>query len=479
MRLVELELTHVRNVEHGVVTFDDLESGGSLTGLYGQNGSGKTTVIDVIGALDLLMSGEPLPASYADLIDVATGTATIRALIRINDNSYIEYAVDLRRDDTKDATVHVTDETLRMGGDRRRMGRVLLSHTTGPKGHARTPEYLWRGLRTIPGVNDDLLRTEDRAYLNRTSFVFSPKAAYDDSHELVLSWLSDEAANTGMSAKANAYAKQRLKPLAEAIERLHAWACHDVLIATTGRGATAAYRYVPLSLETGREIMFDLIGRNLCRAPVAEAVRKTVRMLDDVMQALIPGLRVELRETPAESAEDGTPQVRLEMFSIRGERTIPFRCESEGVIRLAGLVSFLVRAFNEPDALVAIDEIDAGVFELLLGDMMSQMRDGMEGQLVFTAHDLRAVELLPAKCIRLTTTDPDDRFMTFPRLTGTDNPRRHLLGAGIAGWEFKGVYDAPLPYAFSGALYEAGHPDTGDGADDPVGASLEALANIG
>ncbi len=48
----------MRNISHGVLDFDDLPTGGSVTGIYGQNGSGKTTVIDAIGILRALLVRE-------------------------------------------------------------------------------------------------------------------------------------------------------------------------------------------------------------------------------------------------------------------------------------------------------------------------------------------------------------------------------------------------------------------------------------
>lgn len=39
-------------------------------GLYGQNGSGKTALIDVIALLKLALCGQPIPIKYADYINV-------------------------------------------------------------------------------------------------------------------------------------------------------------------------------------------------------------------------------------------------------------------------------------------------------------------------------------------------------------------------------------------------------------------------
>lgn len=50
-RLLALTLHNIRNIGNGEITFETLPSGGSITGIYGANGSGKTSVLDAIRLL--------------------------------------------------------------------------------------------------------------------------------------------------------------------------------------------------------------------------------------------------------------------------------------------------------------------------------------------------------------------------------------------------------------------------------------------
>ena len=82
VRLESLTLVNVKNTEEGSIVFRDLPSGGSITGIYGQNGSGKTSVItalqsaggsigsiavtgDVRDRSNATMDGKPLNSSMA------------------------------------------------------------------------------------------------------------------------------------------------------------------------------------------------------------------------------------------------------------------------------------------------------------------------------------------------------------------------------------------------------------------------------
>lgn len=66
MRLRSVELFDFRNVEQGRVVFgdvaslDDIDGGAEVVGLFGQNGSGKTALIESLSVLQTLMRGEVL-----------------------------------------------------------------------------------------------------------------------------------------------------------------------------------------------------------------------------------------------------------------------------------------------------------------------------------------------------------------------------------------------------------------------------------
>ena len=74
MRIQNIEVWNFRNIEYGKVSFpnsklEDIREGNpSVLGLYGQNGSGKTSVIMAISILKDLLSGQPLSSKYESCI---------------------------------------------------------------------------------------------------------------------------------------------------------------------------------------------------------------------------------------------------------------------------------------------------------------------------------------------------------------------------------------------------------------------------
>ena len=178
IRLQRLVLDNMRNISHGVLDFDDLPAGGSVTGIYGQNGSGKTTVIDAIGILRALLSGNMLPDTAGDAISVSTGLATLTATLLIGGKqkpSYLEYKVSLRRANPDSTRARVVSESVRIGDDLSRLGREALGHRmedSETDGFVSTPVYVWRSIEAVTSVKTVVSRTADRAYMEGRSFLF-------------------------------------------------------------------------------------------------------------------------------------------------------------------------------------------------------------------------------------------------------------------------------------------------------------------
>lgn len=81
IKVKKITIQNVRNVRHGeiilTVNFDTFLQA-NVVGLYGQNGSGKTTVVDAFALLKTLLSGDKkLPAQDKRLIMAGEQVASL------------------------------------------------------------------------------------------------------------------------------------------------------------------------------------------------------------------------------------------------------------------------------------------------------------------------------------------------------------------------------------------------------------------
>lgn len=67
-----------------------------------------------------------------------------------------------------------------------------------------------------------------------------------------------------------------------------------------------------------------------------------------------------------------------------------------------------------------VDELDASVYEYLLGEILYVLEHDSSGRFIFTSHNLRALETLSKDAIAFTTINPQNRYYRFnnvkPRL---------------------------------------------------------------
>ncbi len=67
VRLHKIWINNFKNVEYGHLNFENSRKSykASVLGLYGQNGSGKTALIDAVSLLKLALSGRPVRSTIA------------------------------------------------------------------------------------------------------------------------------------------------------------------------------------------------------------------------------------------------------------------------------------------------------------------------------------------------------------------------------------------------------------------------------
>ena len=108
VRLASLELNNFKNVKHGKIKMpsqlnsrEDREDA-DIVGIYGQNGSGKTAVIDSLYLAKQLLSGCPLPLHTRDYItkDEQEASIILNFCVDFNESCYgVEYGVKFANED--------------------------------------------------------------------------------------------------------------------------------------------------------------------------------------------------------------------------------------------------------------------------------------------------------------------------------------------------------------------------------------------
>ena len=117
-------------------------------------------------------------------------------------------------------------------------------------------------------------------------------------------------------------------------------------------------------------------------------------------------------------------------------RTIGFQNESAGTQHILEIIHALLGAFC--GVTVVYDEIDDGIHDLLLKNILESMMDDISGQLIITTHNTYMLESIDIKSAYVITVDYQGNkevrcLDRYPRIQGTNNPRNMYLKGLFGG----------------------------------------------
>ena len=117
-------------------------------------------------------------------------------------------------------------------------------------------------------------------------------------------------------------------------------------------------------------------------------------------------------------------------------RTIDFKHESSGTQHILEIIRSLLGVFC--GVTVIYDEIDDGIHDLLLKNILESMIEDISGQLIITTHNTYMLENIDIKSVYLITVDYQGNkevkcLDKYPRIQGTNNPRIMYLKGLFGG----------------------------------------------
>lgn len=178
-----------------------------------------------------------------------------------------------------------------------------------------------------------------------------------------------------------------------------------------------------------------------------------------VLKQLVPGLTISVKDIGLQLFSNGAPGYRIQLMSNKNSKEIPLQYESEDIKKLISILQLLIVIYNKPSMTVAIDELDSGVFEYLLGEVLRIIAEKGKGQLIFTFHNLRPLETLDKSFIAFTTTNPQNRYIRMSNVKTTNNLRDFYYRDIVLGEQSEPVYEPTNNSEIAMAFKEAGNPD--------------------
>lgn len=431
VRICSLEMSNIKNVRNGKIDMPNRLPGyeperGELLGIYGQNGSGKTSVVNAFSLLKRLICGLPLEADAASLITCGEKEATVSVQFSVESdtcNLVAQYAVSIGHD---------------ADGARVRKERFAVkSHA--PKARTNTvAEFAESSLPTdaefVPNASfskvlgsssrQDLLINKVLAYEGRTSYIFNRRM-----YPLLMK-LGTEGS--------------------EALHAVRRYAKQNLFIIDHTKSGLVNINLQPIPVSH-KDSTCDCPAVGTCLMNLNEPstlplsdyreFQQSLANINQVMCKIIPGFHLQVRELGRELSAHNEELMRMEILASRHGVEIPLKFESDGIKKIISILLYWIIVSNDPSSCLIVDELDASIFEYLLGELLSVWEENAQGQLIFTAHNLHPLEMLDRRSVVFTTVDPNRRFIRMKNIKASNNLRDVYLRSIFIGGQEVELYE--------------------------------------
>ena len=451
VRIEEIKINGIKNVCHGEISFNEYSNivkGNfydlkSVLGIYGQNGSGKTTVLEVTKLLKNILIGNKLPDYFDKFINNECENAEISYTFFINSTTSKQLV-------TYTFLIGLIDEQYQ-----------IYSEKIVSKEYSEN-ENKWKPQVTLIECNNQEIVLKKLANKISKDSLIELRVAQDIDtgtsfifHKRNNKILLEQLTNTIRNDDQRLVDVLRLLPLYAKTSL--------IIIENDVMGSINLNTYVPINLYLSKndslkmgEIPVNLLKPNEMPLEVFKDLEMVIKQIDIVLNAIIPSLRLEITNQKKQFLKNGEEGISFEIVSIRNNKLIPLKYESEGIKRLISVISSMIAAFNNYSICLMIDEFDSGIFEYLLGELVEIIDESAKGQFVFTSHNLRALEKLSYKSIIVTTANPNNRYIQLTGIKSNNNVRDYYYTNILLGGQSEPIYEETKNFKIKRAFRKAG-----------------------
>ncbi len=466
VRIQKMILENFKSVRHGELVFNcgkefvPYGTKSDIMGIYGQNGSGKTAIIEALAILRILMSGGKLPSVYAECIarnadysrltftfDLQYPDGRIRKVEysfcisaeQVKQNETVKYeSTDDDDDDDEPISngmaIHVFNEILRVAGDidgeKKTMKPFIdTSRADMPFSSKQKMEQIIGTDKKLPvqlEVNKQLAYERSRSFvfMKDTVKLISSTGLYSEYYQLIL--------------------------------ELHYFSVfYFFVVNTKSSGLIRLNVGMPLYTRNGT-LPLNAKGPTTIPTELFNEINEQFENINSVLTQLVPELSIGLKSLSPTLMKDGKEGRIVEMVASRDGVELPLRSESDGIRKIISILALIIAVYNDQSCTVAIDEFDAGIFEYLLGEILQTIEESGKGQFIFTSHNLRPLEVIDKKYLYFTTTNPDNRYIHLKSIGKTNNLRNVYFREILMHEQDEEIYNRTKRYKIVDALRKAG-----------------------
>ncbi len=347
VRIVETELENFKNVNYGNIKFVNYTNAeyraelkeSDINGIYGQNGSGKTAIIEAFDILQHIMSGKTI--SY----DEYEGMFNDKKMMKISTVFYIEcaekkykarYELLLKRY-KEEKKIQIFSENIiywQRGASWKKERNVSFCN----------PYY---DTQSILENTPTRIVSKDESALSRIRFFNSVQNLAVFCAQKNVSLYFNDVINKSLQAENQNEEEIAFSDVVKALFDFARMRFQVVKVNQLSVNYSNAFIPVNVHTESENEVMQGCIplfinGRGDFPEEIFNKLEKIVAAINIALKAIIPNLSIELVKTNEEKNKDGINIVQVEVYSNRNGKRFLTKYESEGIKRIISLLNYLI-----------------------------------------------------------------------------------------------------------------------------------------
>ena len=446
IRIKEIELKNFKNVEYGIIKlqkdrFEDSVTCSDILGIYGQNGSGKSSLINALEVLQMIMSGNACLNDFERFIIANENTSTLRFKFDLSYSDGKQRSVDYEfqlsnkpikeidgREDyvPNQILLKILNEKLSMSGlfyGKKRKNELIIDTSEEnilPSEIIQNDIYGER--KNIFSLGLNKIRTNPNID-SRVSLIFNKQ---------INQFFNSQSEFT------------------QVINELVDFAQNRLIVIDSQQPNTLTYLQFFTKLGCFKLSTND---KTITEDKTYFCLKNDFASINYLLNTIIPGLQIKIKDLLNEECKNNH---MIEIYSVRNNREIPLCFESEGIKKIVSFIGSFIMAYNLDSFTLAIDELDAGIFEYLLGELLQTFEESGRGQLIFTSHNLRPLEVISKKFLYFTTTNPKNRYIKLKGIGNSTNLRNTYFRELILCNQDEELYKRTKRYEMIDVLQKAG-----------------------
>ena len=429
MKLKSIELKNFKNISDSKIEFKS----NNLSGIYGPNGTGKTSIVESLQILQRyfriekeFLEEEELIRQIKKVMKIGENVLSIQIELEGEEYRY-QFSVSFERDIFDNISVLQEELKEKEIDNNRKKYRSLISFDNSLK--SELPQLIFKEKNSeCNKIINEILANQNI----KKQTLYTENTRMNSYLNLILNQVQkSEIEKNGVP--------EHFTKIFKKINLLRKYIYEIFLITLQDQAMFNIGSLIKMNIHVdkvygemnahGELPIFLFSQTNYYPEEIADIIIKTIEQVNGIFETIVSDSKLYCKEEGEKIRENGVKEKALNLYIKKiDDKEIYIENESAGIKKIISILSALVYYIKEENALVVIDELDVHIFEYLLAIILKNISEIAKGQLIFTAHNLSPLERLEKENIVITSIEKEKvNYSYLKNVSKTTNLRQKYI----------------------------------------------------